>query len=647
MRDRRNTVGGCAFEAQGAQQMEVARPSDGEAGQRPRSRLQRMRSTIFGGDGRDRTEERAQSSSRRSTLVEAMWRPQRSLFNVLGRRDDGARPHASEDDNRGYGMVGSDDGESISTVRPIDRDREYTPRESVEQWTNYGSSLYSDNFTDTTDSDTIRRQYLGGPARRLSNGTASTVDMSVGLRARTLRRTSEFWRRSVGNLRQTAFLDSLRDVETPGQTANEAFALLNGGVEVSTAVAAQEPSVAEMEASRRSRTVRGLSSASTAAPGRFSVAESDVAVAKRRNKLSALSMSNLLSKIGLRGTDRPAAAVEDDEAISPKTAVPKSTARVGRAEAFSREYRALVDVHAAAYGIYENSVLGDGDSARPSDTGTRNDSAAAKASAEVTHKATGSAGPATASKTAAARDPAVEAEIAHLERMLQAKPDMASTRSRSSTLECELAFDPQWRPDDPRGYSRRHHLSRLFGSEPVDPWELNHLMPSPPRPCVEHTDSKISASRAHSFRDPVTSTYWPPTIPSASVLQGHPSHTSQVTLAQPTLTLADHIQTMPTCLPLTALFTHIRTAYQARKNDAKQHRAAIHAQRDRERRTVGLLEIALRSQQGSIDSLTAADPGVFFKIQADTGGRWLAQTPERGRGGSVGGKQRGETGRGE
>ncbi|KAK1061454.1 hypothetical protein LTR74_011081 [Friedmanniomyces endolithicus] len=647
MRDRRNTVGGCASEARGAHQMEMPRPSGGGAGQRPRSRLQRMRSTIFGGDGRDRTEERAQSSSRRSTLVEAMFRPQRSLFNVLGRRDDTARPNAREGDDRGYGMVGSDDGQSISTVRPVHRDREYTPRESVEQWTNYGSSLYSDNFTDTTDSDTIRRQYLGGSVRRLSTGTASTVDVSVGLRARTLRRTSEFWRRSVGNLRQTAFLDSLRDVETPGQTANEAFALLNGGVEVSTAVAAQEPSVAEMEASRRSRTVRGLSSASIAAPGRFSVVESDVAVAKRRNKLSALSMSNLLSKIGLRGTDRPAAAVEDDEAISPKTAVPKSTARVGRAEAFSREYRALVDVHAAAYGIYENSVLGDGDSARPSDTGTRNDSAAAKASAEVTHKATGSAGPATASKTAAARDPAVEAEIAHLERMLQAKPDMASTRSRSSTLECELAFDPQWRPDDPREYSRRHHLSRLFGSDPVDPWELNHLMPSPPRPCVERTDSKISASRAHSFRDPVTSTYWPATIPSASVLQGHPSHTSQVTLAQPTLTLADHIQTMPTCLPLTALFTHIRTAYQARKNDAKQHRAAIHAQRDRERRTVGLLEIALRSQQGSIDSLTAADPGVFFKIQADTGGRWLAQTPERGRGGSVGGKQRGETGRGE
>ncbi|KAK0925336.1 hypothetical protein LTR57_004986 [Friedmanniomyces endolithicus] len=77
---------------------------------------------------------------------------------------------------------------------------------------------------------------------------------------------------------------------------------------------------------------------------------------------------------------------------------------------------------------------------------------------------------------------------------------------------------------------------------------------------------------------------------------------------------------MPTCLPLTALMTHIRTAYQARQHDAKQHRAAIHAQRDRERRTVGLLEIALRSQQGSIDSLTAADPGVFFTRQAETVG---------------------------
>ncbi|KAK0922098.1 hypothetical protein LTR91_007632 [Friedmanniomyces endolithicus] len=460
MRDRRNTVGGCAPEARGAQQMDLPRPSDGEARQRPRSRLQRMRSIIFGGDGRDRIEERAQSSSRRSTLVRAMLRPQRSLLNVLGRRDDAARAHAREDNDRGYGMVGSDDGQSISTVRPIHRDREYTPRESVEQWTNYGSSLYSDNFTNTTDSDTIRHQYLGGPVRRQSNGTASAVDVSVGLRARTLRRTSEFWRRSVGNLRQTAFLDSLRDVETPGQTADEAFAMLNGGVGAPPAVAAQESGVVEMDASCISRTARGLSSVSTAAPGRSSVEESDVAVAKRRNKLSALSMSNLLSKIGLRGTDRPAAAVQDDEAISPKTAGPGSNARIGGAEAFSREYRALVDVHAAAYGIYQNSVFGDGDSARPSDTGTRNDSAAAKASAEVTQK------------TTAVRHPAVEAEIAHLERMLKAKPDMASTRSRSSTLECELAFDLQWRPDDPREYSRRHHLSRLFGSEPVDPWEL-------------------------------------------------------------------------------------------------------------------------------------------------------------------------------
>jgi len=379
---------------------------------------------------------------------------------VLGRRDDAARPHVSENDNRGYGVVGSDDGESVSTIRPIHRDREYTPRESVEQWTNYGSSLYSDNFTDTTDSDTIRGQYLGDPARRRSNDTASMVNMNVGLRVRTLRRTSEFWRRSVGNLRQTAFLDSLRDVETPGQTADEAFALLNGGVGAPPAAAAEESGVVEMEVSRRSGTAGGLSSASTAASGRRSVVESDVAVAKRRNKLSALGMNNLLSKIGLRGTNRPGAAVEDDEAISPKTAVRKSHAGIGRADAFSREYRALVDVHAAAYGIYENSVLGDGASARPSDTGTRNDSAAAKASAEVTQN------------TTAVRDPAVEAEIAHLERMLQAKPDMASTRSRSSTLECELAFDPQWRPDDPREYSRRHHLSRLFGSEPVDPWEL-------------------------------------------------------------------------------------------------------------------------------------------------------------------------------
>ncbi|KAK1076491.1 hypothetical protein LTR48_009059, partial [Friedmanniomyces endolithicus] len=127
MRDRRNTVGGCAPEARGAQQMDLPRPSDGEARQRPRSRLQRMRSIIFGGDGRDRIEERAQSSSRRSTLVRAMLRPQRSLLNVLGRRDDAARAHAREDNDRGYGMVGSDDGQSISTVRPIHRDREYTP----------------------------------------------------------------------------------------------------------------------------------------------------------------------------------------------------------------------------------------------------------------------------------------------------------------------------------------------------------------------------------------------------------------------------------------------------------------------------------------------------------------------------------------
>ncbi|TKA65266.1 hypothetical protein B0A55_10440 [Friedmanniomyces simplex] len=480
MRDRRNTFGGSAPETRSAQQTAMPSPSSGETGQRPRSRLQRMRSTIFGGGSSEsRVEPAAWPSSRRSTLVGVMLRPQRSLFNLVGRRD--AAPgqlHSSEDDHRGYGMAWSDDAESVSTVRPVPRDREFTPRESVELSTTYGSSIYTgDLVTDTeSDSDTLRGQQppLRDTARRGSDDAASTVDASVGLPARTLRRTSDFWRRSVGNLRHTAFLDSLRNVETPGQTADEALELLNGGAGASATAAAERPGVAERDASRRSTVPRGNPSASTAALGRSDVPESDAATVKRRTKLSALSMSNLMSKMGLRGGDKSSAAVENDEAISPKTAAPERDAGVGRAEAFSREYRAIVDVHAAAYGIYQPSVLGDGASRGGGEN--RNNSAAAKASAELVQKAKGSssAGPSRASETPAAvgRDSEVEAEVAHLTRMLQAKPDMASSRSRSSTLECEMAFDPQWRPDDPREYSRRHHLSRLYGSEAVDPWEL-------------------------------------------------------------------------------------------------------------------------------------------------------------------------------
>ncbi|KAK3668499.1 hypothetical protein LTR22_000793 [Elasticomyces elasticus] len=68
------------------------------------------------------------------------------------------------------------------------------------------------------------------------------------------------------------------------------------------------------------------------------------------------------------------------------------------------------------------------------------------------------------------------------------------------------------------------------------------------------------------------------------------------------------------CHPLSNLTAHYWSARQARKESAAKHRAAKVAQRDKERRSEGLLRIALK-RCSSVNSFTAADPAVFYKGQ--------------------------------
>ncbi|KAK3116301.1 hypothetical protein LTR53_003491 [Teratosphaeriaceae sp. CCFEE 6253] len=72
---------------------------------------------------------------------------------------------------------------------------------------------------------------------------------------------------------------------------------------------------------------------------------------------------------------------------------------------------------------------------------------------------------------------------------------------------------------------------------------------------------------------------------------------------------------MPGCLPIATFLSRLREARRNRTQQAQRHRAEKLAQRDSERRSEGLLRIALR-QQKSINSFTAADPGIFYKQQA-------------------------------
>ena len=368
--------------------------ADGEEA-RSESRLQRMRSGIFGGNDR---QDEVRPLRRRSTLVEALLRPQKSLLNLIGRRDTAGQAH---NDHFGVDDTDVSEAHSVNSVRAVvDQEiGEGEPRESVEETVAYSEQTESDS-----DTSTLR----GNADRRTSSDSVSSVQTVEHGPRRALRRTSEFFRRSIGNLRQTALLDSLRDVESSGQMADDAPSALNGGV--GSSIMGDEAAVA------------GSGAAESGLVG-------------IRQKLSRLGLA-------LRDTAKAGAPVNEDELISPKTGVPENSNAGPSAVPMETCWRNAEGVN--AYQIADAIV----------DPDKRNDSA------EVVEEQT---------KPLA---PEVEAEIAHLDRMLEARPEMTSTRSRSSTIECEIAFDPNWRPDDPREYSRRHRLSSLHGSETVDMWEV-------------------------------------------------------------------------------------------------------------------------------------------------------------------------------
>ncbi|KAK3116302.1 hypothetical protein LTR53_003492 [Teratosphaeriaceae sp. CCFEE 6253] len=395
-----------------------------------------MRSTIFCEDVRP--------SSRRGTLVEAVLRPRKSLLNLLGRHGS-AQPTVKADGRMSLSTDGSD-VQSVSTIRAIIDQYLDDPRESVEG-TVVGSSIYSDQtgYSDQTESDgdTIRARDPRNTDRRTSNAASSSAQSAENPPPRALRRMGDNWRESPGNLRRTALLHSLRDVETPGQTAEEALALLNGGASSSTA-------------------------SSAGARRRFAVAESATTPAEQKRRgLSALSMSNLVSRLAPRRYPRCTAPASLDEAISPKSGVSGDAAfDPTTAEMFIRECQGIADPTA-----FE-------DLADPVDAHEAEESAIHPAfRKDSTIKGSIHWGKASdgcyerSRQRAQTMIPEIEADMAM--RVRKAELDATTARSRSnSTVLCDTAFDPQWRPDDPRKYSRRHRLSSLYGSEAVDQWQV-------------------------------------------------------------------------------------------------------------------------------------------------------------------------------
>ncbi|KAK3073231.1 hypothetical protein LTR53_005378 [Teratosphaeriaceae sp. CCFEE 6253] len=338
------------------------------------------------------------------------------------------------------------DVQSVSTIRAIIDQYLDDPRESVEG-TTVGSSIYSDQtgYSEQTesDSDTIRGRETRNAKRRRSSDASSSAHSAEYPPARALRRTGDNWRESLGNLRQTAVLHSLRDVETPGQTADEALALLNGGASSSTA-------------------------SSAGARRRFAVAGSAPTPAEQKRRgLSALSMSNLVSRLAPRRNPRPTAPASPDEAISPRTGVSEhATFDPTTAEMFIRDYKGIADP--TAFGVLADPVdahEADESAIHPAfrkDSTIKGSIHWGKASDRCYERSRQRA------QTMISR---IEADMAM--RVRKAELDAVTARSRSnSTLLCDTAFDPQWRPDDPRKYSRRHRLSSLYGSEAVDQWEL-------------------------------------------------------------------------------------------------------------------------------------------------------------------------------
>ncbi|KAI7038497.1 hypothetical protein KC352_g46786, partial [Hortaea werneckii] len=136
---------------------------------------------------------------------------------------------------------------------------------------------------------------------------------------------------------------------------------------------------------------------------------------------------------------------------------------------------------------------------------------------------------------------------------------------------------------------------------PLSNGSLNSTHPSPPRNL--HNISPPALASADPSPPRMANTTTP--------LQPVPNHTP----ADPTLAAASSKPTPRTLINSCLIGAAIRW-FQHRKAKAQRRsirRKAKLAQRDHERQTEGLLRIALRPRNDSVNSFTPADPGIFYR----------------------------------
>ncbi|KAK3648020.1 hypothetical protein LTR56_007720 [Elasticomyces elasticus] len=461
MRLRRSTIAGVAPE-----RTETPRPSSGEMLQRPQSGLQRMRSVLGSSRDEERIEDVARPQSRRGTIVEAILRPRRSLANLLGRGDSGEEEaHASSDE--------LDEAQSVHSFRagPEYRESQDEPRESVE------SSLYSrdtDRSSYASD-DTVRGRNPSTAAGRTSRGSEFEEEMSASLPARTLRRASQFWQKSVTDLRRIAFQDSLRDIETPGQTAAEALALLEGGKSASPLPAEAPEQSGAVGKAAVAATKRKSKPFAAAAELNGDPEKAAAAATKRKSRLSALSMGNIMSSVGLHSAKPPTATTPND--VSPRTQAPGEQPKRGlrrvTADEYARQYQSMLPPSSDAYAAFRAEHIAryaaerDGlttTDPKDVDAADRSDSKLAEA-----QRSQGSAETSRAQKKRATVGQPIAADREPFSFESERREAFTgSSRDSSTTLDCG-AFAPQFRLDDPRLFSDRQR--KVYGSIPLDEWE--------------------------------------------------------------------------------------------------------------------------------------------------------------------------------
>ncbi|KAK3637328.1 hypothetical protein LTR56_013677 [Elasticomyces elasticus] len=465
MRLRRSTIAGAAPE-----RTETPRPSSDELQQRPQSRLQRMRSVLGSSRDEERIEDVARPQRRRGTIVDAMLRPRRSLANLLG-RGDGAEEeaHASSD-----GLDEPDEAQSVRTFRagPEYRQSEDEPRDRDMDELSYASD------------DTVRGRSPSNAARRTSRGSEFEEETSASLPARTLRRASQFWQKSVTDLRRIAFQDSLRDIETPGQTAAEALALLEGGNSTSP-LPAEAPGQsggvekAAVAAAKRKSRLSVLSigkSSAAAAELDDDPAKAAAAATKRKSRLSALSMSNIMSSVGLNRAKSPTATTPGSD-VSPRTQAPGEAPKRGlqrvTADEYARQYQSMLPPSNDAYAAFRAQHIASFAAERNGlNTTDRKDVDAADRSDSKLTEAQRSQGSADTSRAQKMRATVGQPMAAEREPFSfeseRREAFTGSSRDSSATLDCG-AFAPHFRLDDPRLFSDRQR--KVYGSIPLDQWE--------------------------------------------------------------------------------------------------------------------------------------------------------------------------------